>query len=470
MKLFDEINKQTVSITEDCYELNFASKALKYKSLLKGFNIEIYDLFDSHFDSLNLSEKTQKLLNGAIVNPTENQSAIHHAYRDAYSDSPNNLLPKDVLDSCSESIDTCIKLKNDLLDRGIKNIVTIGIGGSFEGPKLLIETLTADHERSFNHIFLTGPDVIEFSEMIEPLNQEETFFIVSSKSFSTDETLQSIELSKEWSGLRCDFANHFIAVTSQPEKAQVFGFSDKNTIQFSNEIGGRYSMWSPISLPAILELGEQFIEFLKGGSLADTQFLNDGKYQEFLKTLSFSDIWYNNFLDKGTRVLLTYSWKMRFFTDYAQQLEMESIGKQPNKDSIFQKTGQIVFGGFGSTAQHSYFQLLHQGTGSVCADVFTIADNKEKNKLLYAQSQAQSNLLANGADAELQEFEKVNGNIPTNLFTLESLNPFNFGYLIATWEHRTFLTSQILQINPFDQYGVSAGKIFTKKYLEEHGS
>ena len=469
MKLFEEINKQTVSITEDCYELNFASKALKYKSLLKGFNKEIYNLFDSHFDSLNLSEQIQKLFNGAIVNPTENQSAIHHAYRDAYSDSPNNLLPKDILDSCSESINTCIKLKNDLLDRGIKNIVTIGIGGSFEGPKLLIETLTAEHERSFNHIFLTGPDVIEFSEMIEPLVQEETFFIVSSKSFSTDETLQSIRLSKEWSGLRCDFANHFIAVTSQPEKAQIFGFSNKNIIQFPNEIGGRYSMWSPISLPAILELGEQFIEFLKGGSLADTQFLNDEKYQKFLKTLSFSDIWYNNFVDKGTRVLLTYSWKMRFFTDYAQQLEMESIGKQPNKDSIFQKTGQIVFGGFGSTAQHSYFQLLHQGTALACADIFTVEDNKKNNKLLFAQSQAQSNLLANGADAELQEFEKVNGNIPTNLFILESLNSFNFGYLIATWEHRTFLTSQMLQINPFDQYGVSAGKIFTKKYLEDHG-
>ncbi|MDC0348537.1 hypothetical protein OAN28_04640 [Gammaproteobacteria bacterium] len=469
MKLFEEINKQTVSITEDCYELNFASKALKYKSLLKGFNKEIYNLFDSHYDSLNLSEQIQKLFNGAIVNSTENQSAIHHAYRDAYSDSPNNLLPKDVLDPCSESINTCIKLKNHLLDRGIKNIVTIGIGGSFEGPKLLIETLTAEHERSFNHIFLTGPDVIEFSEMIEPLIQEETFFIVSSKSFSTDETLQSILLSKEWSGLRCDFGNYFIAVTSQPKKAQAFGFSDKNIIQFPNEIGGRYSMWSPISLPAILELGEQFIEFLKGGSLADTQFLNDKKYQKFLKTLSFSDIWYNNFVDKGTRVLLTYSWKMRFFTDYAQQLEMESIGKQPNKDSIFQKTGQVVFGGFGSTAQHSYFQLLHQGTASACADVFTIAENKEKNKLLFAQSQAQSNLLANGADTELQDFEKVNGNIPSNLFTLESLNPYNFGYLIATWEHRTFLTSQMLQINPFDQYGVSAGKIFTKKYLEDHG-
>jgi glucose-6-phosphate isomerase len=469
MKLFEEINKQTASIAEDCYELNFASKSLKYKSLLKGFNKEIYNLFDSHFDSLNLTEQIQKLFNGAIVNPTEHQSAIHHVYREAYSDKPNNLLPKDVLDLCSESINTCIELKNDLLDRGIKNIVTIGIGGSFEGPKLLIETLTGEYERQFKHIFLTGPDVIEFSEMIEPLTQEETFFIVSSKSFSTDETLQSIKLSKEWSVMRCDFDKHFIAVTSQPKKAEAFGFSNKNIIQFPNEIGGRYSMWSPISLPAILELGERFIEFLKGGSLADNQFLNDAKYQELLKTLSYSDIWYNNFLDKGTRVLLTYSWKMRFFTDYAQQLEMESIGKQPNKDSIFQKTGQVVFGGFGSTAQHSYFQLLHQGTASACADVFTIVENKKKNKLLFAQSQAQSNLLANGADAELQDFEKVNGNIPTNLFTLKSLNPYNFGYLIATWEHRTFLTSQMLQINPFDQYGVSAGKIFTKKYLEDHG-
>jgi glucose-6-phosphate isomerase len=205
---------------------------MQYKSLLIGFNKEIYSLFDSYFDSLNLSEQIHQLFNGAIVNTTENQSAIHHAYRDAYSDSPNNLLSKDILDSCNESINICIKLKNDLLDRGIKNIVTIGIGGSFEGPKLLIETLTAEDERSFNHIFLTGPDVIEFSEMIKPLNQEETFFIVSSKSFSTDETIESIELSKEWSGMKCDFNKHFIAVTSQPKKAEAFGFSNKILFNF----------------------------------------------------------------------------------------------------------------------------------------------------------------------------------------------------------------------------------------------
>ena len=160
---------------------------------------------------------------------------------------------------------------------------------------------------------------------------------------------------------------------------------------------------------------------------------------------------------------------MRFFSDYAQQLEMESIGKQPHPKSIFKNTGQVIFGGFGSTAQHSYFQLLHQGTASACADIFTIKDNKESNKLLFAQSQAQAGLLANGPHKDLKSFEQVNGNIPTNLFTLKTLNAKTLGFIIATWEHRTFISAKMLQINPFDQFGVSAGKIFARKFLDEYG-
>jgi len=466
MNLLEKLQKETFDITNKNYELFFETKALTYKSLLSGFNQKIFDLFNFHFHSLDVNQGIQDLFIGKKINVTENQSALHHVYRDVFSKNPNKKFSGEIINSYKDSIYECIKLKSLLKARGIKNIVTIGIGGSFEGPKLLIETLTASDKREFNHIFLTGPDVTEFKELIKPLNQEETFFIVSSKSFSTDEILQSISLSKEWSSIKCNFDDHFIAVTSQPEKAKEIGFSNHNIIQFPNEIGGRYSMWSPISLPAILELGEEFIDFLKGGAEADNQLLEDISYQEFIKTLSFSDIWYNNFINKGTRVLLMYSWKMRFFKDYAQQLEMESIGKQPNINSIFSKTGQVIFGGFGSTAQHSYFQLLHQGTASACADIFTIADNQKTNELLFAQSQAQSNLLANGASSDLQDFEKVNGNIPTNLFTLTSLNSYNLGYLIATWEHRTFITSQMLEINPFDQYGVSAGKIFTKKYID----
>ena len=466
MNLLESIQEETKDITHESYQLSFKTNALEYKSLLSGFNKKIFDLFNSHFNSLGITKSIEDLFAGKKINVTEDQSALHHIYRDIFSKNPKKLISDEIAVSCKESIYECIKLRSSLKNKGIKNIVTIGIGGSFEGPKLLIETLTDSDKREFNHIFLTGPDVTEFAEMIKPLNQEETFFIVSSKSFSTDETLQSISLSKEWSSIKCNFDDHFIAVTSQPEKAKEIGFSNHNIIQFPNEIGGRYSMWSPISLPAILELGEEFIDFLKGGAEADNQLFEDKSYQEFIKTLCFSDIWYNNFVNKGTRVLLMYSWKMRFFKDYAQQLEMESIGKQPNIKSIFKKTGQVIFGGFGSTAQHSYFQLLHQGTASACADIFTIADNQETNELLFAQSQAQSNLLANGASSDLKDFEKVNGNIPTNLFTLASLNPFNLGYLIATWEQRTFITSQMLEINPFDQYGVSAGKIFTKKYID----
>ena len=468
MSLINKIKDETSKSKGDIYKYIYSNNNIEYRSLLRGFNSKLFSYFKSHYVDLKVKDSIQSLFKGDVVNDTENQAALHHVYRDLYASSPNNFVSKDLLESCRLNIDKCISLKEDLIKKGIKNIVTIGIGGSFEGPKLLIETLTRESDRNFNHIFLTGPDLVEFDQTIKPLNQEDTFFIVSSKSFSTDETLQSLTLSKAWLEIKCKFEDHFIAITSQPDKAQNLGFK-KNLVEFPNEIGGRYSMWSPISLPAILELGEDFKEFLAGGHESDNLLLNDKDYNEFINLLSFSDIWYNNFDNKNIRVLLLYSWKMRFFSDYAQQLEMESIGKQANPKSIFEKTGQVVFGGFGSTAQHSYFQLLHQGTVSACADIFTIEANKEVNKLLYAQSQAQFNLLGSGPRKDLKSFEQVNGNIPANLFMLKDLTPKTLGFLIATWEHRTYVTAQMLQINPFDQFGVSAGKFFAKKYLDEHG-
>ena len=468
MSTLNKIINETSKRRNKVYEHLYLNNNLKYKSLLLGFNSELFSLFKAHYDDLKVTKSINSLFRGEIVNETENQAALHHVYRSLYSSSPNVYISKDLTESCRANIEKCINLKKELIQKGIKNIVTIGIGGSFEGPKLLIETLTSENNRNFKHIFLTGPDAVEFKEVIEPLNQEDTFFIVSSKSFSTEETLQSMALSKLWLEEKCKFEDHFIAITSQPDKAKKFGFKE-NIIEFPNEIGGRYSMWSPISLSAILELGENFKDFLIGGYEADELLLNDQEYNEFINLLCFSDIWYNNFLKKHNRVLLLYSWKMRFFSDYAQQLEMESLGKQANPNSIFKNTGQLIFGGFGSTAQHSYFQLLHQGTASACADIFTIESNKSANKLLYAQSQAQFNLLANGPHKELKSFEQVNGNIPTNLFILKELNPKTLGFLISSWEHRTYVTAKMLQINPFDQYGVSAGKLFARKYLDEHG-
>ncbi len=468
MGILNKLQVEAAKMKGNSYSFSYSCEELKYKSFLTGFNNKIFSLFNNYYEEINIPHSVQNLFKGKVVNHTENQAALHHIYRDLYSSAPNNFASNDMVESCRLSIEKCIDLKKELINKGIKNVVTIGIGGSFEGPKLLIKALTSEQKRNFKHIFLTGPDIIEFKETVEPLNQKETFFIVSSKSFSTEETLQSLNLSKSWLGFNCMFEDHFLAITSNPDEARNYGFND-NIIEFPSEIGGRYSIWSPISLPAILELGEGFKDFLLGGFNADNLFLKDKEYQDFINLLSFSDIWYNNFVKKHIRVLLIYSWKMRHFSDYAQQLEMESIGKKSNPKSIFTNTGQVIFGGFGSKAQHSYFQLLHQGTASACADIFTIKDNKNLNKILYAQCKVQSNILSNGPIESLKLHEQVNGNIPSNLFILKNLSPKTLGFLIATWEHRTFITAKMLQINPFDQYGVSAGKILTKKYLDKHG-
>ena len=448
---------------------SYEDKCISYKSLFPVFSKKEFHELDKIYSQLDIDTEIKKLFSEYKINTTEDQAALHHIYRSAFGDLVSNV-NTNFFEIAKNSIEQCLNLKTKLLRNNIKNIVTIGIGGSFEGPKLLLETLSQKHNRFFNHIFLTGPDIQEFIDEIKPLNKAETFFIVSSKSFSTDETIQSLNLAINWIGDDLVFRDHFICITSQIEKAANFGFDKTTAILFPNEIGGRYSMWSPISLPAILELEEDFLEFLKGGSLADKKLNGESNYLEFIKTLAFSDIWHNNFDNKHIRVLLTYSWNLRFFSDYIQQLEMESIGKRANNDSVFKKTGQVIFGGFGSTAQHSYFQLLHQGTASFCADIISVDTHKKNNELLFAQSQAQANLLAFGAENDLQDYEKVNGQSPINLFSLKELNPYNLGYLIATWEHRIFLTSRMLQINPFDQFGVSAGKIFARKYLDADGS
>ena len=446
----------------------YEDECISYKSLFPVFSREHFNELDKTFGQLDIDIEIKKLFSEYKINTTEDQAALHHVYRSAYGEQVSDV-SSNFYEIAKNSIEQCINLKAKLLENNIKNIVTIGIGGSFEGPKLLLETLTQKYERSFNHIFLTGPDTQEFFDEIEPLNKSETFFIVSSKSFSTDETMQSLSLAINWIGDDLKFKDHFICITSQLEKAKNFGFDETIAIQFPNEIGGRYSVWSPISLAAILELEDDFMDFLKGGSKADKNLNSNTRYLEFIKTIVFSDIWHNNFDKKHIRAILIYSWKLRFFTDYAQQLEMESIGKNANPGSRFKRTGQTIFGGFGSTAQHSYFQLLHQGTTSFCADIISVETDKKNNELLFAQSQAQANLLAFGADVDLKDYEKVNGQSPVNLFSLKELNAFNLGYIIASWEHRVFFTSRMLQINPFDQYGVSAGKIFARKYLDNNG-
>ena len=413
---------------------------LNYESHLNGFSDSIFQSFNSKSKELNLESKIDDLLTGKIINFSENQAAWHPKYRSKFDSMP----PK------KEN-----KFKH-------KNVITLGIGGSFEGPKLLIESLH-DSNSDINHIFITGSDAYEFKDKVNNLNPDETIVIVSSKSFTTDETLETLKEAIKWSSNM----ENFIAITANKEEAAKYNIEE--IIEFDKEIGGRYSIWSDINLPALYGPKSNFDPklFLKGGHQADLDIQNNSDYLNFIKILSFSDIWFNNFAGKNTRAILSYSWKLRSFANYAQQLEMESLGKHPNQNSEYKNTGQIIFGGYGPTAQHSYFQLMHQGTQNICADI--IASKEDSKSLAYAQALTQTKLLSFGAEDLLKEEEEINGNIPTNLFLLNKIDSYTLGYLIATWEHRTFVSSVMLEINPFDQFGVSAGKIFTKKYLEDNG-
>ncbi len=427
----------------------FQNEKVSFESYIDEFTSELYEEFDSKSHDLGLQSKIDNLFNGKKVNYTEDLAAWHPKYRDEYNpsilDTPSN---KNQIINLSHLKDSC----NDA-----KNIITIGIGGSYEGPKMFLETIESANENT-NFVFITGSDASEFKTKTKKLNPKNTIFIVSSKSFKTDETISVLKNAMSWS----EEIDKFFAITANREEAEKYNIN--NIIEFDQEIGGRYSIWSEISVLIHCLKKDDYDAFMAGGKQADSDLKSNDSYLKFVKNLAYSDIWLHNSKNVNSRSVLSYIWNLRSLPSYIQQLEMESLGKQPSKDSEFKKTGQIIFGGYGPTAQHSYFQLLHQGTQDICADI--VASKEDKKNLAYAQAITQSKLLSQGAE-DLNNQEKINANIPTNLFLFNRTSSHELGYLIATWEHRTYITASMLGINPFDQFGVSAGKIYTKKYLAE---
>ena len=446
--------------SEKISNYQFENDSLYCQSFVKGFVEKNFQEFDEVAKEIGLTKKIDDLISGKIVNNTENQSALHPKYR---SCDENIKISENLIDAEVKASKFFSSRWNECKNNGYKsiNIVTLGIGGSFEGSKLLLESLNdpissdvlCSDEVSYK--FITGSDPNEFDQETRQLKPANTYFIVSSKSFTTDETIENLKKAFEWSGNK----SNFIAITANPNEVKKFGIKD--VIFFDEEIGGRYSIWSPVTQFHLN--GEKRKSFLKGGHKADIDILENNEYLNFIKRISFADIFLNN-NGKNVRAVFSYIWNLRSLPTYFQQLEMESLGKQASPKSRFKHTGQIIFGGYGPTAQHSYFQLLHQGTHDICVDIISSSDDKKS--LSVAQAITQSKLLANGEnEIKLENEFKINGNVPTNLFLMKKFNAFNLGYLIASWEHRTFITASMLDINPFDQFGVNAAKIYTRQYL-----
>ena len=442
-------------------ELNFEKNnymdredSIEYIRKIHGINFDLSNhkipkKFHEDFEKLaqenRIFEKFQGIYNGEKANVTENKSVTHFEYR-----------KKDPHKKFKDEIDFMLQKADQISKKSFDKIIFFGIGGSQLGPLLLGEALISNfHEKV---VMITGSDPEEFSEKTSYLNLEKCVFLVASKSFSTMETINSFEAVTNKNFLKSTYA-----ITSNVDVALEYGIPQENIIPFDRSTGGRFSCWSPISiLLAILEGEKKYRSFLEGGMKADHDLLENKTLSPSFM-LSCQDIYNNNILKNQTTLILNYDWKLRSFSKYAQQLEMESNGKSidQNNHAINIDTCPIIWGGYGPESQHSFYQMVYQGTKDFNINI--IASLSES--LNFYQFKGQSESLIAGSEKEIEKYKITNYRTPT-LITIEEISPLSIGVLMASWENKAILNSLFWDINAFDQWGVELGKLNTQKYFQ----
>jgi glucose-6-phosphate isomerase len=374
-------------------------------------------------------------------------------------------------------------------NRPITNVVNIGIGGSDLGPVMAYEALKAHTKRDMTFRFVSNVDGTDFVEAVRDLDPSQTLFIVSSKTFTTLETMTNAGAAREWllRGLGGDaraVARHFVAISTNAAEVQKFGIDTANMFEFWDWVGGRYSMDSAIGLSTMLAIGpEQFREMLEGFHEMDEHFRTAPFARNLPVIMGLLGIWYNNFFGAETVAVLPYEQYLKRFPAYLQQLTMESNGKHVTLlgKPVGYNTGPIYWGEPGTNGQHSFYQLLHQGTRLIPCDFIAFEEPLnplgEQHELLLANVLAQGEALAFGKTAKQVAAEGTSpavaphrvfeGNRPSNTLLLERLTPGALGRLVALYEHSVFTQGTLWQIDSFDQWGVELGKVLAKRIVPE---
>jgi glucose-6-phosphate isomerase len=441
-----------------------------------------------------LEQAIRALFDGELVNSSEGRPALHTALRRPVSErlavNGVNVMPEvhRVLNQMTELVSRVHSgMWRGYTEKPITDIVNIGIGGSFLGPQLVSEALLPFAQKGVTCHYLANIDGSEFFELAGKLRAETTLFIVSSKTFSTLETLKNAQASRAWylaqGGSEEALHRHFIAVSSNREAAQAFGIRAENIFPMWDWVGGRYSLWSAIGLPIALAIGmSNFKELLAGAYSMDQHFQSAPLERNMPVLLGMLGVWYGNFWGAQSHAILPYDHYLRNITKHLQQLDMESNGKSVRHDGtpVSTDTGPVIWGGVGCNGQHAYHQLLHQGTQLIPADfivpVVSYNPVADHHQWLYANCLSQSQALMLGktraeAEAELRakglledEVQRlaphkvIPGNRPSNTLVLERISPRRLGALVALYEHKVFVQSVIWGVNAFDQWGVELGK------------
>ena len=431
-------------------------------------------------DECGLRERIDAMFAGEHINVTEDRAVLHVALR-APAGSP--YARPEVLDV----LDRMAAFSERVRDGGwtghtgkpIRNVVNIGIGGSDLGPVMAYEALRFYSRRDLTFRFVSNVDGTDFAEATRDLDPEETLFVVSSKTFTTLETMTNAATAREWAlaALKDDsaVAKHFVAVSTNEAEVEKFGIDTQNMFGFWDWVGGRYSMDSAIGLSTMLAIGpEAFRDMLAGFHAIDEHFRTAPFGRNLPVLMGLLTVWYADFFGAETVAVLPYEQYLKRFPAYLQQLTMESNGKSVTLggEHVDYPTGPVFWGEPGTNGQHSFYQLIHQGKHLIPCDFIafrqTLNPLGRHHDLLLANVFAQTEALAFGKEAPPGEpYRQFDGNRPTNTILLEQLTPYALGQLVALYEHSVFTQGTIWQIDSFDQWGVELGKVLALKVAGE---
>ncbi|MFZ1864750.1 MAG: glucose-6-phosphate isomerase [Polyangiales bacterium] len=444
----------------------------------------------------NLRERIDAMFRGDKINVSENRAVLHVALRAPRSASISvdgeNVVPDvhRVLDKMADFAETVRGgIWKGHTGRRIRNVINIGIGGSALGPVMAHEALQHYSDRSLRFRFVSNVDGTDFTEAVRDLDPEETLFIVSSKTFTTLETMTNARAARDWlltglKGQKASIAKHFVAVSTNAEEVAEFGIDPRHMFEFWDWVGGRYSMDSAIGLSTMLSIGpENFRAMLDGFHQMDEHFRTAPFERNLPVLLGLLAIWYNNFFGAQTVAVLPYEQYLARFPSYLQQLTMESNGKHVTLDGarVDYDTGPVYWGAPGTNGQHSFYQLIHQGTRLIPCDFIAFAEALNPldghHDILLANAFAQTEALAFGKTAEQVKAEGtpdwlvphrvLEGNRPSNTIVLQRLTPAALGKLVALYEHSVFTQGAIWRIDSFDQWGVELGKTLAERVIPQ---
>jgi glucose-6-phosphate isomerase len=430
-----------------------------------------------------LTKAIQQLQAGEIKNPTEHRQVLHTALRARTGSNPSMTAHvEEAINVRKQMREFVQKLHNGqikgITDQPIRTVVNIGVGGSNLGSRLVTEALARYKGTDIQIFFVANIDANDLDEVLQQINPAETLFLVTSKTFTTAETMQNASAAIQWleRKLQLDrdqiIAHHFVGITAEPEKAGHFGIQPHAIFRFWDWVGGRFSLWSAVGLPIAILVGmDHFEDLLAGAASMDEHFFTAPLDANIPVMMGLLGLWNIEDNDAAGLSIAPYCHGLRSFPAYLQQLEMESNGKGIDIDGnpFTYRTAQAVFGSVGSNGQHAYFQMLHQGNRQIPTDFIAIAEDPEifagHQDQLLANCFAQSAALAQGRFYPNDPYKTCLGGQRSSMIILPRQDPFNIGLLLAAYEHKIFVQAHLWRINAFDQWGVELGKSLAHEIL-----